>query len=469
MAYKTDTGEVYAGWFEIDQAATAAANTIAINEIINSGRKGSVIFPAGTIQFNGPIVWPNGIFPVGQGADATIFENAAGGTNDGFQFIDPAPDIRSSHPRDFAMTSTGGTGRAIYAENFGNSDILDSITVFGMGGDGIVLNNCYNLTGVNIRTGTCAGRGLVTEGECFAVNFYNLQSTFNTGHNVEISGGGGIAVYGGDFTSSATGHGCYIHNTFNITLSNIYIEGVPHTSTGHYGIYVGPVLNAAIGPIFWGDDVDPTGRTLIRCTSDAQFVTVSDLTGGGGVGVSDVLINFESGAAFSSANLQAVTTEWVNSSATCRVYQSPGAEGGVRATGNGSPQSVTVSTETPVSYITELADLLSEWSTDTFTPNDFGSYLITGSVQLTHNDGAAASNQVNIDIYNSATSTILALPVVSKGFVSGSVLNYSFLTNTLGHTSTIQVRVLYTPGTGTPTVSLSGTATTNQIQIIRLA
>lgn len=479
--------------FGLSQFNTGSQNTTALNLAISSGRVGEMKADAFWYHYVGPINWPSSVYPAGQGTASTTFIND--GTGAGFVFTGGS-NVTGCRPHGFRLaptnvTTLGAGGVQLHCILFDRNDSVYDISVQPIdstvpkGGIGVQLSGCAHSSFHDIDVAFINGVGVLIDSSgaetanglfAYCLSAFNCQDAgivFDSGGstNFQISGSAeqnGAAVSG----SANQGVQLWIKQGFNGT-ANYHIEGIPLISSGVAAVQIGSntgQLDNVTVNFALTDAAGPTMVKVAKIISGSEVHLEGRSASGVGEDPSDVFYDIGSAAASCTASLPGPGIVAVNASASSRVIYPANYNTGVSVTGNGTPQSVTVNTETPVDFSTTRpgGNPLSEWATNTFTPNDFGVYQISGSVVVTHNDGATASNQLNVDIYDSDTSTILCIIAIAKGYVSGAVINFTYITQILAPTDTLQVRVIYIPGTGTPTVAVSAAADSNQLQIVRL-
>jgi hypothetical protein len=477
--------------FGLSQLNSAAANVTAMNLAIAQGICGELKADAYWYHFNAEIDWPDCMYPVGQGTLATTFIND--GTGDGFHFIGASNTV-GSRPHGFRMaptyvTTLGNGGTQIKAILFDQSDSLYDILVQPLsatpsGGVGVECSGCAHSSMHDVTVSTINGKGVYFTSSGpesanglfgYDINAFNNQDCgidFNSESSTNVQLSGSSEQNGGAISGVANnGPQVCVQRGFNLVF-NYHFEGVPDTTTGTAAIIIGNLtggipLNVEVNASTT-DAAPHTGVTVVKALTGSNVHLNVTSASGVGYDPTDVFYNIAAAVTSSTAFNLSPSIVAVNASPTSRIIYPANYQTGINVKGNGTPQSVTPASETAVTFATEVSDPTSSWVTNTFTPPDYGVYQITGVIQLTHNDATVASNQLNIDVYDSGTAAILGIPVVVKGYISGSAVNYSYTTPVLAKTDTLQVRVLYAAGSGSPTVALTGTAGLNQMQIIRL-
>lgn len=486
-------------------SAGYTANTTALNNAVASGLTGYFQANANsTFKFNGPIVWTNNTCPVGGGSDSTKFVNQT--ATDAFRFINTSGDFNTRHcsPAHFQINQTTGSGNYLFAQWFGNQDTFEDIyavdpTNTSKGGTAFELEGDFNLHTIDIR-------GDLVGGDCIhltasgahsqstgshAVLMDNPQCTHNQGNGFLLDGSAiGLVVNGGDMTSNGITGGTY--NGYNITsgggihINLTYEEGCVNGKVcNHFG--GSSLLTDVTATFVWGDSSTSGGSRVFADIngSAANNVSVGPISynTGGGFDTGDKLVTITTCASSCSAIAGTASNgviqpylDFTNSDASSRIVEPPYAEAGVKATADGAhTQTLTNSTFTGVNYSTTVNDPLGQWLPscagsplvcNTFIPGDFGSFAVSTTLLINHNDGAAASNQVNIGFYD-VTASVFACPfTVFKGVIDGSSLTFNCTTN-LTSTHSYQVQVEYVPGTGSPTVTVNNSAQLTGLQISR--
>jgi hypothetical protein len=341
---KTDVQAPSLEDFGLSQFNSAAANTVAMNSAIAAttftGSPGTFRAGSGSFHFNGPVVWPSGVYPVGNGPVSTRFliDNCA----NGFEFrghTGGIPNVVGSHPRDFQMspscaTSVSAGGIAIAAINFDQVDEISNISIQsvlgrGHGGYGFVCSGCGHGVARKIAATGINGTGILINNSgtetCNGFSGESLDAYNNVGLGVTIECGQSTNI---KVTGSAEGNGgpngdTQINIVSGFMMDIFYhLEGCPLRSTGKYCITMG---TRGGGPALAHSDIRfglanlyIPGLAIADLKSGQNIRVIGTSVNGAGEDAGSVFYNIESYCSYCEVKMPSQGVPVINSSSTSR-------------------------------------------------------------------------------------------------------------------------------------------------------